>query len=156
MEKYEATNEILNDLVKINNDRVAGYEKAIAEAKDLDIDLKAIFEGMIRESKQYKDELTGKIASNNGIVEDETTAAGKIYRAWMDIKSTFTDSDRHSILVSCEFLEDATQRAYDAAMASDSLIDASIRQMVAEEQEALRKSHDLIKKQREAHQVLQK
>jgi len=29
MEKHEAINEILNDLVKINNDRIAGYDRAI-------------------------------------------------------------------------------------------------------------------------------
>ncbi len=38
----EALLEVLNDLVKINNDRIAGYERAISESKDLDVDLKTI------------------------------------------------------------------------------------------------------------------
>jgi hypothetical protein len=37
MEQNEAINDIMNDLLKINNDRIAGYEKAINESKDLDI-----------------------------------------------------------------------------------------------------------------------
>ena len=154
MEKNESINEILNDLVKINNDRIAGYQKAISEAKDLDIDLKALFESMIRESEQYKSELSTEIVANHGTVENDTTSSGKIYRAWMDIKSTFTNTDRHSILVSCEFGEDAAQRAYEAALSSPSLTDDKIRSLVQEEKVALKKSHDEIKKQRDAHQAL--
>src|SRR3954465_2637568 len=98
MDINEATNDILNDLVKINNDRIAGYERAIGEVNPLDIDLKAIFEGMIEESANYKVELTEQIIKNGGIVEEGTTSSGKIYRAWMDIKATITESDRLSIL----------------------------------------------------------
>ncbi len=156
MEKHEAINEILNDLVKINNDRIIGYERAIKESKDLDIDLKAIFEEMIRQSTAYKEELTICIQNDGGIVEDDTTASGKIYHAWMDIKSAMTDSDRHSILSSCEFGEDAAQRAYEAALASDALSDHEIRLLVEEEKNSLKKSHDMIKRERNAHEVFQK
>lgn len=156
MEKNESQNEIINDLVKINNDRIAGYEKAIQEAKGLDIDLKAIFERMIQQSQQYKDELVKEIVKDDGLVEDDTTSSGKIYRAWMDIKSTFTDSDRHSILASCEFGEDAAQRAYDSALASTELADADARELITTQQLALKKSHELIKQQRDAHKALLK
>jgi uncharacterized protein (TIGR02284 family) len=153
MEQKEAINDILNDLLKINNDRIAGYQKAIDESKDLDIDLKAIFEGMINQSKTYKEELATEIIANGGIVEDETTSAGKIYRAWMDIKATFTGSDRHTILDSCEFGEDAAQRAYEAALATN-ITDPESKDLVTEQQEALKKSHDMIKHQRDAHHAL--
>jgi uncharacterized protein (TIGR02284 family) len=156
MEKHEAMNGILNDLVKINNDRIAGYERAIKESKDLDIDLKAIFEEMIRQSAAYKEDLTKYIQNDGGIAEDDITTSGKIYHAWMDIKSTFTDSDRHSILAACEFGEDAAQRAYKAALDSDGLTEPDARKLVEEEQAALKKSHDLIKTARNAHKVFQK
>jgi len=154
MEQHESMNEILNDLVMINNDRIAGYEKAKSELSALDIDLKAVFEQMIGQSKGYKEELGQKILGNGGIVENDTTSAGKIYRAWMDIKATLTDTDRHSILATCEFGEDAAGRAYESALSSDGLHDAATRQLVAEEQASLKKSHDLIKQQREAHKSL--
>lgn len=155
METREAINEALNDLLKINNDRIAGYESAINETKDLDIDLKAIFEGMIQQSRGHKEELAETIQKNGGIIEDETTPAGKIYRAWMDIKSSVTDSSRLSILGSCEFGEDAAQRAYDAALHPNVLLDAETRKLVEEQQNSLKKSHDMIKKQLEAHKLLQ-
>ena len=151
MQNKEAITDVLNDLVKINNDRIAGYERAINEAKDLDVDLKAMFEGMIRESSQYKQELTTKIRNHGGNVESGTTASGKIYRAWMDVKATFSGSTRKAILENCEFGEDAAQRAYESAMTSDTEMDADVRQLIAEQQSALKNSHDLIKKYRDAH-----
>jgi uncharacterized protein (TIGR02284 family) len=155
MQPNEGLAEVLNDLIKINNDRIAGYERAINEAKDLDVDLKAVFEGMIRESEQYKNELSQKytLAGGEG-VETGTTNSGKIYRAWMDVKATFTGSDRKAILASCEFGEDAWRRAYEAALSSDADIDPETRQVITEQYNAQKKSHDLIKKYRDAHEAL--
>ena len=48
---------ILNDLVRINQDRVVGYEKAIDELKDGDADLRTLFQRYITESRQYGQEL---------------------------------------------------------------------------------------------------
>jgi len=54
--------------------RAAGYEKAIKESGGLDIDLKAIFESMIRQSTVYKEELALEIEKNGGArnVSDRT------------------------------------------------------------------------------------
>ncbi len=151
MQVSENTTEVLEDLIKINNDRIAGYERAISEAKDLDVDLKATFEGMIRESREYKEELLSKLAATGAASDnnDDTTTSGKIYRAWMDVKAKFTGNDRKAILESCEFGEDAAQRAYEAALATEDL-DADVRGLVARQQSSLKNSHDLIKKYRDA------
>lgn len=146
--------DVLNDLVKVNNDRIAAYEKAITEAKDLDIDLKALFRQMVTQSEQYKTELCQAIEKSEGVVEDDTSSSGKIYRAWMDIKRAFTESDRLSILVSCEFTEDAAQRAYQAALTSNDLRDEEMHQLVNTQKGGLEKSHELVKKQRDAYKAL--
>jgi uncharacterized protein (TIGR02284 family) len=157
MQNNEAKVEILNDLIKINNDRIAGYERAINEAKDLDVDLKAVFEGMIRESEQYKNELVQQYTIAGGRdIEDGTTNSGKIYRAWMDVKATFTGSDRKAILASCEFGEDAWRRAYEAALNSEGELDMETRSLISEQYDSEKKSHDLIKKYRDAHDALDK
>ena len=155
MENNEAKVEILNDLIMINNDRIAGYERAINESKDLDVDLKAMFEGMIRESEQYKNELVQKYSeAGGGNIEEGTTNSGKIYRAWMDVKATFTGSDRKAILASCEFGEDAWRRAYEAALNAEGELDAGTRALITEQYNAEKKSHDIIKKYRDAHEAL--
>lgn len=142
--------EVLNDLVLINNDRIAGYERAINESNDLDVDLKATFESMVRESEEYKRELSTKIRQHGGNVTTGTTTSGKIYRAWMDVKAKFTGNDRKAILASCEFGEDAAQRAYKTAL-DDSDLDADCRTVVSQQQQTLKQSHDLIKRYRDAH-----
>ena len=155
MDKQESMIETLNDLVMINNDRIAGYDKAIDDLKSLDIDLKAIFEQMKTQSVVYTEELKKIIEEYGGIVEKGTTAAGKIYRAWIEIKSTFSESDRLSVLTACEFEEAATLRAYEDALISDSILNIPIQSIIEDQTAALKKSYDLIKSQRKAHEVLQ-
>jgi len=143
--------EVLNDLVQINNDRIAGYERAIKETKDLDVDLKGLFEGMVRESEGYKSKLAEKIGALGEEATTSTTISGSIYRAWMDVKATFTGSSREAILENCEFGEDAWRRAYEAALASDAEMSAEVRQLITEQYNSEKESHDLIKKYRDAH-----
>lgn len=141
--------EVLNDLVQINNDRITGYEKAITESKDEDVDLKGLFRSMVNESGQYVSELRSKITNLGGTASDDTTTSGKIYRAWMDVKAVFTGSDRKALLSSCEFGEDAAQKAYETALSSDTEIDADTRQLIMDQKTSLKKSHDMIKKYRD-------
>ena len=111
MTNSENLSETLNDLVRINNDRITGYEKAAEQAESIDVDLKVIFNKMASESRDYMRQLDEKVLSLGGKPSADSTFAGKIYRTWMDVKNTFTGSDRTSILESCEFGEDAAQKA---------------------------------------------
>lgn len=156
MANNEQTVEVINDLVKINNDRIAGYQRAISETKDLDVDLKGMFEGMIRESEQYKTELIGALGRLGGSADTGTTISGKIYRAWMDVKATFTGSSRKAILENCEFGEDAWRRAYESALSSDAELDPQLRQLITDQYNSQKGSHDLIKKYRDAHEAIDK
>lgn len=148
--------EVLNDLIRINHDRVAGYEKAINESKDLDIDLKGIFSRMAEESRQYAAELTQEVVKLGGEPATGTTSSGKIYRVWMDVKATFSGNSRQSILENCEFGEDAAQKAYDSALKSDAEISADVRQLITNQKSSLRTSHDVIKKYRDMHAAVNK
>ncbi|OMP78666.1 MULTISPECIES: PA2169 family four-helix-bundle protein [unclassified Chitinophaga] len=143
------TIEILNDLVQINNDRIDGYEKALQELKQEDNDLKALFSSMISESHEIRLALGTEVNALGGDMETSTTTSGKIYRAWMDIKAVFTGHDRHTVLANCERGEDAAQRAYSSALEEEEL-PAYLREMVTEQQQILRRSHDKIKELRDA------
>ena len=143
--------EVLNDLVRINNDRIEGYERANKEAKDIDVDLRSIFSRMAEESKQYAAELPQEVVRLGGEPATGTTASGKIYRVWMDVKATFTGKDRQAILESCEFGEDAAQKAYKLALESDAEMTAEQRQLITNQKSSLKTSHDVIKKYRDMH-----
>jgi uncharacterized protein (TIGR02284 family) len=145
--------ETLNDLLRINNDRIEGYMRAAKETDDSDVDLQATFHKMADESRKYKRELEEKILSLGEETATDTTVSGKIYRVWMDVKNVFTGSDRESILASCEFGEDAAQKAYNEALETDAEMDAETRQLIMEQKNSLKSSHDIIKKYRDLHDV---
>ena len=149
METRIVNAEILNDLIQINNDRVAGYEKAIEELQSEDADLKALFVKMIGESHNYKMALATEVQALGEDAETGTTNSGKIYRAWMDVKAIFTGHDRKTILNNCEFGEDAAQRAYKMALEEDG-ISADLRALITEQKASLRTSHDEIKALRDS------
>ena len=145
--------ETLNDLLRINNDRIEGYVRAAKETKDSDVDLQATFHKMADESRKYKRELEEKILTLGEETATDTTVAGKIYRVWMDVKNVFTGADRESILSSCEYGEDAAQKAYNTALETDAEMDAETRQLIMEQKNGLKNSHDIIKKYRDLHHV---
>jgi len=146
----EKTAEVLNDLIRINNDRIAGYDKAAKETDTNDLDLQAIFRQMSAESRSYVNDLSKYVATSGKKVETDTTVAGKVYRAWMDVKATFSGKDRKAILSSCEYGEDAAQKAYDTALSSDAELSTEIRQLIMDQKTSLKRSHDRIKKMRDA------
>jgi hypothetical protein len=47
-----------------------------------------------QQSRQFASDLRRLISISEKYVTDETTTAGKIYRAWMDVKATFGGDDR--------------------------------------------------------------
>ena len=141
----EKTSEVLNDLITINNDRIAGYEKAEKELKDSDVDLKALFGQLTAESRSYVTDLSKYVIASGDEPAEGTMLSGKIYRAWMDVKATFSGKDRKAILASCEFGEDAAQKAYDSALSSDANLTTEVRQLIMDQKTSLRKSHDKIK-----------
>lgn len=143
----ENTAEVLNDLIQINNDRIEGYERAAKETNEKDLDLRAIFNDMADESRKYVSELSTYVAVRGEDTAEGTTLKGKIYRTWMDVKAVFTGKDRKAILASCEFGEDAAQKAYEEALQED--ISSEVRKVITEQKASLRNSHDKIKRMRD-------
>jgi uncharacterized protein (TIGR02284 family) len=149
MERNEKTIEVLNDLIRINNDRIEGYEKAVRETNENDVDLRNIFNRMAQESRGYARELTDQVQRFGGEPAAGTTASGKIYRTWMDIKSAFSRAERKSVLEECEYGEDAAQKAYEKALDPDNNLPIEVRTLVQEEKDSLRNSHDTIRNYRD-------
>ena len=145
----EKLTNILNDLIRINHDRVTGYEKAIDELKDSDADLKVLFQRYTTESRQYAQELTQEVTRLGGDAADGTTNSGKIYRVWMDLKAAISGKDRKTILDNCEFGEDAAQKAYDLALNADIDFEPSIRDLIVRQKATLKTEHDEVKRLRD-------
>lgn len=152
--KNEKTIEVLNDLIKINNDRIAGYEKAAENIGQSEVILKTLFYQLAEESMEFRRELSERVTSMGATPATDSTAPGKVYRLWMDIKSTFSGDDKKSTLESCEFGEDAAQRAYKMALEDRDELPFSIVQLIEDQKALLRMSHDLIRNQRDEYKEM--
>ncbi len=135
MENLESTTDLLNDLIIINNDRAEGYESAAVEAKDLA--LTGLFEAMARDSRKFASELSLEVTLSGDEATTGTSTAGKIYRAWMDIKSKITKGDRVAILNSCEEGENVAIEAYEKALVSKTKISEELASKLVEQKKLI-------------------
>jgi len=145
---------VLNDLIKINIDRITGYEKAINDLDASEVMLKTLFNQVSEDSEDIKSQLTEKVIALGGEPADNRTVPGAIYQAWMDVKATFSGHDTGAILEACEFGEDAAQRAYKTAQTAADEFPSDIKHMITSQKNLLKMSHDLIKTQRDQHKEL--
>ncbi|MBV9960971.1 MAG: PA2169 family four-helix-bundle protein [Parafilimonas sp.] len=152
MENNEKVIEVLNDLVQINNDRIAGYERALKELKDEDDDLKVLFTSFIDQSRNLRNALGTEVQALHADMDKGTTNSGKIYRAWMDIKAAFTGKDRQTVLDNCEFGEDAAQKAYKAALSTENF-PAYLHSLISSQKDELKGAHDEVKALRDQEKL---
>jgi len=134
----------LNDLVKINNDRIQGYEKAVEDTQDADLD--SLFRHMIIQSQQFRSELADHIVRIDGLAVSDATSSdlsSKIHRAWIDIKAAVTGKDRSTVLSSVEFGENAAVEAYKDAVEKDH-IPAYIKEVLQKQLTELEAARDRV------------
>ena len=111
---------------------------------------------MAEESRSNKTELIDAVVNLGGEPATDTTASGKIYRVWMDVKNTFSGDDTLSTLKSCEFGEDAAQKAYKEALESEVNWPADTLNIISSQQQVLKASHDRIKRYRDDYNAAAK
>jgi uncharacterized protein (TIGR02284 family) len=138
------TANVLDDLIKINNDRIEGYEKALKDIKPEDADLRMVFLKAIDQSRKIKMMLGNELQTLGQNIPAGTSGSGSIHRAWLEVKATFSGHSRHAILASCEFGEDAAQKAYESALNSEHLPEYLVT-IVLEQKTELKSVHDEIK-----------
>lgn len=150
MEQATKTAEVLNDLIEINNDRIEGYTRALEETKAEDADLKALFENYVQQTRGFNDELSSEVIKYGEAPEEGTRLTGKLHRLWLDVKATFTGHDRKSILEECERGEDASKRAYEAALEDAAELPPDIVNIIQRQASEQREGHDKIKALRDS------
>jgi uncharacterized protein (TIGR02284 family) len=137
---------ILNDLIETNLDRIKGYETAAGDAEDPEV--KNLCNSYASQSRGFKVALDSLVRELGGKPTETSSAAGAVYRAWMGVKHTASDSKK-SVLSSCEFGEDAAVKNYEDALDNDdvpqnvvSLIESQYREIV--------QAHDRVRSMRDA------
>ncbi|OKS89299.1 PA2169 family four-helix-bundle protein [Mucilaginibacter polytrichastri] len=151
METIEKTVEVLNDLIEINNDRIEGFERALADMSDKDADLKSLFQEYAQQSRKNTQELTATVARYDNDVQTGSSVSGAIHRAWIDVKAIFTGKDRAGILAECERGEDAIKKAYQSAL-TDGDLSGELSVLVTRQAQEQKLAHDRIKALRDSAQ----
>ncbi|MEO6037025.1 MAG: PA2169 family four-helix-bundle protein, partial [Saprospiraceae bacterium] len=106
------------------------------------------------QSRKYVAYWQEVVRANGGEPATDSTVRGKLFRAWMDFKATLTGKSRQSILDSCEFGEDAAQRAYDDALQTNEHLPDDIRQAIAQQKSELKSAHDSIRDAARLHEKI--
>ena len=149
--KNDSAAEIIADLIHIHNDRIAGYEQVMAKVTNLDSDLKFAFLDMISKAEEYKIQLAAKMKDMPAGNKKSITLFGTIYRAWLDLKMTFTGNTRKAVIAYCQYNEDIAQHAYSAALNIRVAMNSDIRLLIEAQQEALEQTYNKVKTYREEH-----
>jgi uncharacterized protein (TIGR02284 family) len=139
---------VINDLIEINNDRVAGFEKAISDINDENVDLKALFQKFCAESRKNSLELAALVGDPDN-VETGTSVSGNLHRTWIDVKALFGGTDRLSILSEAERGEDAIKKAYKDAL-GDGNLPANAVETITKQSAGIQAAHDQVKTLRDA------
>jgi uncharacterized protein (TIGR02284 family) len=122
------TIEVLNKLVRINNDRIEGYESALKET--FEEDLKTMFSRFAQTSSKCKNELVDEIYKLGGDPDEGKHATGRFFGVWADMKVALVEHDRKTIFDSCEFGEDMTIGTYGKVLYDASHLSIGLHNMV--------------------------
>ncbi|GGK57372.1 PA2169 family four-helix-bundle protein [Rufibacter glacialis] len=124
--------EVLKELNEFVHDGLEGYERAAQESKD------TLRQDAYRRFSQqrlaFANELNQIIQQHGGSPERDTTAKGKLYRQWMDLKATLSGRNEEGILGSCIYGEEWAQKAYRDAL--DHNLPAEVRGTLLRQREA--------------------
>lgn len=150
-----ATIEILNELIEINYDRAELYRIGVIELRKEDQPLLPFFKQMITNSERYIAALSREVEIIGGEATGGASIEGRIYRAWMNVRTILSKHSRYSILDSCEEMEDVTLDVYRAAMQHPELT-GYLRGLVSDQLDQLLHAHDKVRSLRERAKKLSK
>ena len=155
MEISQQAMDTINDLIRINNDRVEGFNKASQDLAEQYSGVDAIFGKLARESQQYVVELSDIMQQYGGEVVEGTSTSGILHRTWLDIKAAFTGHDTGAILNECERGEDAIKAAYRDALSPENELSPELVQVLQIQQMGIVEGHDLIKAMRDEMEAIE-
>ncbi|MFD3002043.1 PA2169 family four-helix-bundle protein [Pontibacter toksunensis] len=129
----ETTVNVLQELNQFVNDRIEGYKHAAEATKNPAH--QSYYKDLVNESNMFSNEINRNISKYGGERQESTTAKGKIFRGWMDVKSAVTGSDEESIIEANLTGEEWAQKAYNDALDHRAELPESIVQMVEKQKQ---------------------
>jgi uncharacterized protein (TIGR02284 family) len=138
--RHRKTLSVLNDLIRVNIDRITAYEKAAHEDKCPDPEVREAFYRMATESRSYVNDLHAEIIRLGGAPVTQSTIMGKLYLHWLNGKVDYDGESMESLLAACIKGEEAVQQIYEHALEEEEMPE-NIRQLVESQQWSLERAY---------------
>ncbi len=138
--KHRRTLSLLNDLIRINIDRITAYEKAAHQDKSPDPEIRDVFYRMATESRSYVNDLHAEIIRLGGAPVTQSTISGKLYLHWLNGKVSFDGESFETLLADCIRGEETMQQVYRHAL-EEAEMPSTIHQLVESQLWSLERAH---------------
>ncbi len=136
---------ILNNLIETCRDGQNGFQAAAEGITQTDV--KKLFAQYSQQRAQFVGELQGMVRQLGGDPENTGSVAAALHRGWINIKSVVTGKDEHNILEECERGEDSAKKNYEDALKEN--IPAHISNLISQQYDTIRETHDRIRSLRD-------
>lgn len=127
------TIDVLQELNQFVNDRIEGYKYAAKESKDPVH--QSYYKDLVTQSTQFSNEINQTLSTFGGEMQNSTTAKGKVFRGWMDVKAAVTGSDEDAIIESNLHGEEWAQKAYNDALEHRAELPENVVQLVEKQKQ---------------------
>jgi hypothetical protein len=107
--------EILNDLIMIQNERIAGYQ-LVLEATSKEPHFNNTIRNLIDEGLQFKYLLIQKISQLEKAVSNASSVPGRLYGVWKDLKIKSLNSKGSLVIANCQYNEVIALHVANAAL----------------------------------------
>ncbi|HVS95291.1 MAG TPA: PA2169 family four-helix-bundle protein [Puia sp.] len=139
--RNKKTLSILDDLIRINIDRITGYEKAAHEDSTPDSEWRERFYRMATDSRSYVNNLHAEVIRLGGAPVTQATISGKIYLHWLEARPRFDGPDLISRLGACRAAEMAAQKAYHLALDEPDQLPPDVHDLIETQLWALERAY---------------
>ncbi len=153
MNKTINNTQVLTDLIRINYDRIEGYQAAKKELDEMDEDMNDLFTEMIGQSRHFLAGLKSELMKAGEKNMNGNMATGHLYSNWVDINASINNNEWYHILNAFELKENAAQKAYEAALCVTGLTE-DMQSMIGLQKSELWDSYFLIKKSRDTRALV--
>ncbi|GAA4445377.1 PA2169 family four-helix-bundle protein [Pontibacter saemangeumensis] len=136
----------IHHLIERCKDGAKGYLTASEDVEDKD--LKDLFKKYAVQRDSMITELQDQLVKMGSLDDESSSIEGTVHRAWIDLKSALSSRDRRRVLEECERGEDYAVKAYKEALDKD--LPATLKQIVQQQYEDVKRAHDHIRSLRDA------
>ena len=112
---------VLNDLIRVNIDRITAYEKAAHGDRSSGQEIREVFYRLATDSRSYVNDLHAEVIRIGGAPVTQTTIAGKLYLHWLNGKVDFDGETLASLCEACAHGEELMQQIYRHALDAGAL-----------------------------------